>query len=110
METTSLPTLVDELITAARAAHSGRAAHTVHGKSSNRLRQTVIAMTAGSALSDHESPGEASLQVLRGEVTLTAGSESWQGAVGDLVEIPDTRHGLSAQQDSAILLTVRLDG
>ncbi|MFW0792180.1 cupin domain-containing protein [Gordonia sp. CPCC 205515] len=110
METTRLPELVDELLNAARDAHSGRAAHTVHGKSSNRLRQTVIAMTAGTVLSDHESPGEASLQVLRGQVTLTVGDESWQGTDGDLVEIPDARHGLSAQQDSAVLLTVRLAG
>lgn len=108
VQTADLTELVDELITAAHASRSGRASRTLHGKSTNRLRQTVIALTAGSSLSDHESPGEASLQVLRGHVTLTAGTETWQGTDGGLVVIPGERHGLSAQQDSAVLLTVSI--
>mgnify|MGYP002652934738 CR=1 FL=1 len=70
----------------------------------------VIALVAGAALSDHDSPTEATLQVLRGHVVLTSADGDpagrWEGATGDLVTIPSTRHGLTAQEDSAILLTV----
>ncbi|MGK2316929.1 cupin domain-containing protein [Gordonia rhizosphera] len=106
MDATRLPDLVDELLTKARSAHSGRAAHTLYGSKDHHLRQTVIALAAGHSLSDHESPGESSLQVLRGDVTLTATNGQWAGSVGDLVAIPNERHGLTAQSDSAVLLTV----
>ncbi|WP_425459417.1 hypothetical protein [Gordonia oryzae] len=39
-------------------------------------------------------------------MTITAGEDVWKGRRGDLVMLPDARHSLSAQQDSAILLTV----
>ena len=107
MQTTRLPDLVDQLIATAREAHSGRAAHTLHGNSAHHLRQTVIALTAGNSLSDHESTHEASLQVLRGRVTLTTTADlDWIGVAGDLVIVPNSRHGLVAQDDSAVLLTV----
>jgi quercetin dioxygenase-like cupin family protein len=110
VDSTHLPELVDELLSSAREASSRRASHTLHGKSSRHLRQTVIALVAGAALSDHDSPTEATLQVLRGRVVLTSADGDpagrWEGATGDLVTIPSTRHGLTAQEDSAILLTV----
>lgn len=106
MESTSLATLTDELLTKARSAHSGRAAHTVHGGSGHHLRQTVIALTGGSELAEHESPSEATLQVLHGRVRISSADDAWEGAQGDVVTIPDARHGLSALEDSAVLLTV----
>ena len=106
MDVTHLPDLVDELLAAAREAHSGRAAHTLYGNSAHHLRQTVIALTAGHSLAEHNSPGEATLQVLRGRVALLAGDDRWDGAVGDLAAVPESRHSLLAQDDSVILLTV----
>lgn len=106
MDTTDLPSLVDELLTNAHASRAGRSAQTLHGSSEHRLRQTVIALVAGQSLSDHESPGEATLQVLRGHVTLTGDNIEWHGTEGSLASIPPVRHGLSAHQDSAVLLTV----
>ena len=76
MESLSLTDVVDEQINAATSAHSGRAAHTVHGGHEHSLRQTVIALAAGHELAEHESPGEATLQVLRGHVRLIAGDAS----------------------------------
>src|SRR5690242_14757813 len=55
----SLTALTDEHLTAAREAHSGRSAHTLHGGREHALRQTLLALAAGHALSEHESPGEA---------------------------------------------------
>jgi quercetin dioxygenase-like cupin family protein len=110
MESTSLEQLAEEHLGKAREASSGRSAHTVHGGHIHALRQTLIALAAGRALDDHESPGEATLQVLRGRVRLVAGEEEWAGQTGDLAVIPPVRHSLVADADSVVLLTVALAG
>ena len=106
MNTVSLTTLADEQIAAARASTAGRSAHTIHGGHDHALRQTVLALAAGRSLGEHESPGEATLQVLVGRVRLGAGDESWEGAAGDHVVIPPARHDLAAIEDAVVLLTV----
>lgn len=103
----SLVALVDRHLEKARSVSSGRSSDTVYGGAEHSLRQTVFALTAGAKLQDHESPGEATLQVLSGHVILTGGpSGDVHGHSGDLIVIPLVRHGLSAVTDSAILLTV----
>ena len=109
MEAVTLSEVVDEQMAAARVAHSGRAAHTVHGGQGHFLRHTVIALVAGQGLGEHDSTGEATLQVLRGRVVLLAGDESQTGSAGDLLVIPPMRHALDAVEDSAVLLTVLAD-
>jgi len=106
MQKFSLDAIAREQAKRAGAASSGRSAETVFGGHEHALRQTVIALTAGSALDEHENPGEATIQVLRGRVRLTAGQVTWEGRTGDLLVVPDARHGLAATEDSAILLTV----
>lgn len=106
MESTSLTTALEEHLAKARASSSGRAASTLHGGHQHDLRQTLIALVEGTALQEHDSPGEATLQVLRGRVRLRAGDESWEGADGDYLVIPPARHDLTALTDAAVLLTV----
>lgn len=106
MEADSLTALVQEHLTIARTASSGRSAVTVFGGHEHRLRQTLIVLAAGHELADHESPGEATLHVLEGVVRLVTPTDSRQLSAGDLVAIPDERHGLSALEDCAVLLTV----
>src|SRR5690349_18821562 len=65
-QTQSLTALVDELLTEAGSATSHRAARTIYGGQAHDLRQTVIALTRDASLGEHESPGEATLQVLAG--------------------------------------------
>jgi quercetin dioxygenase-like cupin family protein len=98
--------LVAELLGAARSASSGRAARTIKGDHEHALRQTVIALRDGAQMGEHESPGEATLQVLSGRIRLVAGEESWEGAPGDHIAIPPRRHRLEALADTAVLLTV----
>ena len=109
LTSTSLTALADEHLAAAREARGGRSAVTLHGGREHALRQTLLALAAGHALSEHESPGEATLQVLRGTVTLTTPEETWRGSAGDHLAIPRERHDLAAEDDAVVLLTVALD-
>ncbi|MEU4626598.1 cupin domain-containing protein [Actinoplanes sp. NPDC023801] len=106
MHKTSLADLAGQHLAAARTSPAGRSAETVLGGHDAVLRQTLIALAAGQRLDDHESPGEATLQVLRGRVRLVAGDDSADASAGELLVIPDVRHRLEALQDSAVLLTV----
>ncbi len=106
MEKISLTALAREQLEVARTSSSGRSAHTVYGGHEHALRQTLIAMVAGTELDEHDSPGEATLQVLHGRVQLTNGQVHWNGSAGDHLVIPQSRHGLHAVEDAAVLLTV----
>ena len=106
MDSVSLTSLAEEKLAEARQAHSGRASHTIHGGHTHELRQTVMALLAGHEHSEHDSPGQASLQVLQGHVRLTAGDDAWTGKAGDYVVIPAQRHSLQAVDDSVVMLTV----
>jgi quercetin dioxygenase-like cupin family protein len=110
MEKTSLTALVRHHLAAAREASSGRSAHTVYGGHEHALRQTLIALAAGRDLGEHESPGEATLQVLHGRVRLSTRDASWEGSPGDHLAIPPGRHALAALEDAAVLLTVAKTG
>jgi quercetin dioxygenase-like cupin family protein len=106
MEKFSLEAIAREQAKRAAGASSGRSAETVYGGHEHALRQTVLALTAGSSLDEHESPGEATIQVLRGRVRLTAGEVAWDGRTGDLLVVPQVRHALQAVEASVVLLTV----
>ncbi|MGC0375519.1 cupin domain-containing protein [Streptomyces sp. SAI-229] len=110
MQKLSLDALAREHLERAAAASNGRSATTVHGGHEHTLRQTLLALTAGTALADHDSPGEATLLVLRGRVRLTSGDAEWEGRAGDLIVIPPARHGLEALEDAAVLLTIAKQG
>lgn len=109
MDGISLTKLAEEQLQAARAGRAGRSAHTVHGGHDHMLRQTLIALTGGSELAEHNSPGQSTLQVLQGQVRVTAGDDTWSGGPGDLLVLPLERHGLHADSDAVVLLTVLAD-
>ena len=108
MERISLQSVVDANLEAVRTAPGGHTATTVHGGSGRRLRQTVLAIKAGSALGEHTAPGECTLIVLEGAVRLDVGEHSADLQAGELVEIPTEAHSVTAAEDSALLLTVAL--
>lgn len=106
MQKLSLDALAREHLERARTSSAGRSAETIYGGHEHTLRQTLVAMTAGTALAEHENPGEATAHVLTGRVVLGSGGDSWEGRKGDLIVIPPARHDLQALEDSVVLLTV----
>ncbi len=106
MEKFSLDAIAREQAKRAAATPAGRSAETVYGGHEHTLRQTVLALTAGTSLAEHETPGEATVQVLSGRIRLTTGDTAWEGRSGDLLVVPGARHAVHAVEDSAILLTV----
>ena len=62
MEKFSLDAIAREQVRRAAASSSGRSSATVYSGHEHTLRQTVIALTAGAVLDDHENPGEATVQ------------------------------------------------
>jgi quercetin dioxygenase-like cupin family protein len=100
-----LHALAAELLEKATSEHAGRAARTLPHPVDG-LRQTVIALRADAELSEHESPGAATLLVIRGQVRLVAGEESVSLSAHQMAPIPDRRHSLHADEDSVVLLSV----
>jgi quercetin dioxygenase-like cupin family protein len=103
-----LSALADELLAKATAAHARRAAHTL-AHPVDGLRQTVIALLGGTDLGEHESPGPASLQVLKGRVRVVAGNGGVELSAGQIAPVPMQRHGLHADEDSVVLLSVAVE-
>jgi quercetin dioxygenase-like cupin family protein len=97
--------LAEELLGRARAENSDRAARTLPHPVDG-LRQTAIALTAGASLDEHESPGPASLLVLRGRARLMAGDDVVELGAQQISPIPDRRHSLHADEDTVVLLSV----
>lgn len=108
MDVASITAVVENQLTLATAAPSGRSSVTVYGRSGARLRQTVIALAAGRVLGEHKSPGDASVYCLRGLVRLHAGDSSAELGPGDFVAVPAQRHDIEAIEPSVVLLTVAL--
>ena len=82
-----LQALQDELAQRAAKEHSGRAAPTLPNPVDG-LRQTVIALRAGTQLGEHDSPGPASLLVPRGRVRLVAGDDVIEVGPHELSPVP----------------------
>lgn len=99
-----LTLLVEQHLDQARRSEHGRSAHLF--LRDGPLRQSVIALTAGSELEEHTTPPAASLQALRGRVRLEVrGGDDTELVAGQITGIPQGRHALRALEDSVVLLT-----
>lgn len=103
---TDLPGAADALLSEARSAKAGRAGRTLTPGAGAPLKQTLLALTEGAVLADHESPGDATLQVLTGHVHLTTGDRVIDLNAGGWAPIPPLRHGVEAITDAVLLITV----
>lgn len=98
----SLPELADQLLGEARSSDSGNAALTLTPTTSGSVKQTVVAVTAGSSVGPEHWNGPATVQVLSGRASVggdTVGEGQWTVLDGEDTEI-------AAEDDLAVLLTV----
>ncbi|MEV8313693.1 cupin [Streptomyces sp. NPDC059900] len=95
--------LVGEHLDMARAAAHGRSAELL--LHDGPLRQSLIVLTTGHELGEHETPAAATLFVLRGRVRLTSAGDDLELGEGEFAPVPHERHGLTALDDSAVILT-----
>lgn len=107
-DTTDLGRLGESLLETARGSSSQRAAHSVHG-GTGMLRQSLMALTAGARLAEHDSPPEATMQVLSGRLCLIGAGRQWELGAGEFIAIPPERHSVTAVEDVVFLLTIRRD-
>lgn len=108
MDKLSLRAKARELASKASSSKSGRAADTVFGGHEKRLRQTVVALSEGAKMAEHENPGEATLLVINGRLRLVAGDTTWAGREWDYLVIPNAPHSVEAETDTVFVLTVAM--
>ncbi len=108
MDVVSISSLADSQLEIAGSAPSGRSAVRVYGRPTAGLRQTLVALAAGSRMGEHKSPGDASLLLLQGRTVVRAGDTSAELGPGDLLALPPQRHDVEAIEPSVLLLTVSL--
>lgn len=92
----------DQLALAHQDPHGRSARVVVHD---GPLRQTVIALTKGTRLAEHNSPPAGSILVLRGTVGVTTADRVDTLPTGFLTTLTHDRHGVEALSDTALLLT-----
>lgn len=106
MDKKSLTAVARQQLKLAATATSGRSSQTLFGGHAHALRQTVVGLSAGQSLAEHDNAGDATLLVISGTLTLISGTDEWKGSAGDLLVVPRARHSVKAIDDVAFLLTV----
>lgn len=100
----NLHEVLERNMAAALVSHNGRSAELI--AHDGVLRQTIVALRAGTRLGEHNSPPAATLQVLRGSLRVEVGdSEQGEFRQGELWVLTHERHGVLALEDCAFLLT-----
>lgn len=102
----SFADFANELLEEARGLSSGRSARTLTPQVGVTLKQTLMALLEGRKLDEHRAPNRATIQVLRGSLSITAGDQQLDLSEGSWSVIPDQEHDLEAHTDSVVLLTV----
>lgn len=101
-----LSSLGDGLLEEAATMSSGRASRTLTPGAHEPLKQTLVALQAGQALSEHTTNGPATIHLLRGAATINAGDDTLELSAGGWAVIPQERHDLQASEDTVALVTV----
>lgn len=92
----------DELEKARQSPHGRSARALLHD---GHLRHTLLAILDGQVLGDHAKPVAATLQVLSGTFVVRGGEAELRLSAGQLAVLPGPRHDVTAEGDSAGILT-----
>lgn len=70
-------------------------------------KAVLFAFAAGDGLAEHAAPLSATIQIVRGEATLTVGDETVEGKSGTWIQMdPKTPHSIKANTPVVMLLTL----
>lgn len=92
----------DRILAVARDSTHGRHAELL--AHDGPLRQSLLALSAGSRLEEHNAPPAASLYLLQGAVSVV-GETTVEVSAGELHVLTRSRHSVTAHEDSVFLLT-----
>ena len=96
--------LAEEHLARALADASGRSSELI--ARDDPLRQSIIALRAGTRLGEHNSPPAATLHILRRRVRVDIGErEQGEFGQGELWVLTHERHAVLALDDSVLILT-----
>jgi quercetin dioxygenase-like cupin family protein len=105
MEKWSLTALAHGLLSHALSSPSHSGMRTLDGGHAHLIYSTMIALARGQRV-DEDNPGEATVQVLCGQVRVTAGDATTDVSPGQLLMLPSDRHTVTALEDAVLLVTV----
>jgi quercetin dioxygenase-like cupin family protein len=105
----ALEAAADELLREASELSSGRAARTLTPGAGAPMKQTLVAITRGHEMSDHVGPGSATIQVLRGALTVTWDGDHLEVADGQWAILPTQLHRVRADADTVAIVTAAPD-
>jgi quercetin dioxygenase-like cupin family protein len=112
--TPEMPARLEELgaklLDEARSQSNGRSAITLTPSEGGPLKQTLIALQAGSELQEHPAPGPSSILVLSGSGTMTSGDGEVELTSRCWAPVPEAPHSVRANDDLVALLTITLPG
>lgn len=96
----------DGLLEDARQMNAGRSARTLTPQVGVTLKQTMLALCEGRTMDKHRAPSRATIQVLRGSVTINSDGAALDLNEGQWAMVPEVEHDVHANADSVVLLTV----
>jgi quercetin dioxygenase-like cupin family protein len=103
-----LEELGSRLLDEARSQPNGRSAVTLTPSEGGPLKQTLIAVRAGSELQEHPAPGPSSILVVSGSGTMSSGEGEVALESGCWAPVPLEPHRVRADEDLVALLTVTI--
>lgn len=105
MERLRLEEVASELWQTDESGTSGKSARVV--VKTDHLRQVLMTLRAGCALSEHHAPGPMSVVALSGAIRFSSGGETVRLEHGDLVSLGHREpHSVEAETDAVFLITI----
>ena len=105
MEKHELTQIAADQLNVAKTSSDGLSLQLLVGDEKGAIQQTVVALTEGHGVGARESTEHTTMQVLSGAVRVRTSEGQEQAVEGELMEMPTDPHVISAQKDSAVLLT-----
>jgi quercetin dioxygenase-like cupin family protein len=97
--------VIQNVLSEIEAPAKGILSHTLYNDS--QIKIVLFGFAEGEELTAHTAPMPATIQILKGQVTLTLGTDASEAGPGCLVHMePHLVHGIAARTPAVMLLTL----